>query len=532
MGVPGFAWAEDLAIIVANEFYNGYPRVSESRNVQSLEGQFRQAGFAVEVVRNTRTTASSGNSEALWRRIDAADRLVVVLSGHVVEGFGEPWLVHTDAGPLSAFTLGRDALPLGPFFEMAAARQGDAVIAIGQARTPISTGSGVVQGYTGKDIPQGVTVIVGGPSQMANFVGSVIVQPGKVIGEAAARAPVGLAVLGYVPRSQAFIAQGASPDLMAQIQEAAWITAQQQNTVEAYRDYYTRFPDGPYVEDARAREAELQLTPSDRARIGEANLNLSRDQRRAIQRQLTLLGFDTRGVDGVFGRNSRNAIFAWQQNIGEPNYGFLTASHVTRIEAAAAVRAEQLRLEEERQRQIAEQQDRLYWNQTGASGNAAGLRAYLEKYPDGVYSQTAWSQLRAIEREQRRQADAADRQAWDQAVMGGGAQHYEAYLNQFPNGKFVAEAKARLDRLYNPEIAPEVIQAAQAEERRLNLNSFTRRLIEAQLRTLDLNPGRVDGNFTEETRRALRNYQRSSNLPATGYVTRNTVVRLLASAVE
>ena len=36
-----------------------------------------------------------------------------------------------------------------------------------------------------------------------------------------------------------------------------------------------------------------------------------RDQRRDVQRGLTLLEFDTRGTDGIFGRGSRAAIAAW-----------------------------------------------------------------------------------------------------------------------------------------------------------------------------------------------------------------------------
>jgi peptidoglycan hydrolase-like protein with peptidoglycan-binding domain len=38
----------------------------------------------------------------------------------------------------------------------------------------------------------------------------------------------------------------------------------------------------------------------------------------------------------------------------------------------------------------------------------------------------------------------------------------------------------------------------------------------------------VDGVFDEATRRAIRRFQNARNLPATGYVTRATMARLLA----
>jgi len=58
----------------------------------------------------------------------------------------------------------------------------------------------------------------------------------------------------------------------------------------------------------------------------EALLNLSRDDRREIQRRLTLLGFDTKGADGAFGPNTRAAIMKWQGERNFPPSGYLKAA--------------------------------------------------------------------------------------------------------------------------------------------------------------------------------------------------------------
>ena len=48
---------------------------------------------------------------------------------------------------------------------------------------------------------------------------------------------------------------------------------------------------------------------------------LTKDDRMEIQRRLTALGFDTDGVDGVIGTNSRAAISAYQRSMGVPDTG-------------------------------------------------------------------------------------------------------------------------------------------------------------------------------------------------------------------
>jgi serine/threonine protein kinase/peptidoglycan hydrolase-like protein with peptidoglycan-binding domain len=62
---------------------------------------------------------------------------------------------------------------------------------------------------------------------------------------------------------------------------------------------------------AEAAETALQLTSADRQRL---------------QAALTVLGFDTRGSDGVFGPRSRDMIAAWQRARSQPDTGFLSAT--------------------------------------------------------------------------------------------------------------------------------------------------------------------------------------------------------------
>ena len=58
---------------------------------------------------------------------------------------------------------------------------------------------------------------------------------------------------------------------------------------------------------------------------------LGRDERRSLQQGLSDLGFDVGGVDGVIGRQTRNALRAYQKSRGLAADGFATASLLERI---------------------------------------------------------------------------------------------------------------------------------------------------------------------------------------------------------
>ena len=88
--------------------------------------------------------------------------------------------------------------------------------------------------------------------------------------------------------------------------------------------------------DAEAKqkgEAEAQKLA---AEIAETALRLGPNDRQRIQVALTSLGFDTQGIDGVFGPRSRAMIQAWQQARNNPATGFLTAAQQQALLGQAA----------------------------------------------------------------------------------------------------------------------------------------------------------------------------------------------------
>ena len=105
--------------------------------------------------------------------------------------------------------------------------------------------------------------------------------------------------------------------------------------------YKTQYPRGVYVALAdirlkmlQAPDTASQSLPSSAA--DEAGLDLTRDDRRRIQRALSVRGFDPGPMDGLFGRGTRAAIRDWQAAGKLPATGHLDADAVKLLLATEA----------------------------------------------------------------------------------------------------------------------------------------------------------------------------------------------------
>ncbi|MFT5001679.1 MAG: hypothetical protein ACI875_002692, partial [Planctomycetota bacterium] len=107
---------------------------------------------------------------------------------------------------------------------------------------------------------------------------------------------------------------------------------------------------------------------------------------------------------------------------------------------------------------------------------------------------------------------------------------YQNYIDRFPDGVFADEAKAKIAELQLEEANKLDKEAAKQEEANLNLNPFARVLVEQQLNALGFEAGPTDGKFDKLTRRAIRRFQKARGFTVTGFLTRQTIVRLIAEA--
>lgn len=540
MASPVLAQHSDV-LIIGNTDPSVLQRLTGSGDLGEVQRGFEEHGADVSFASGADAAEMRAAFLMFSENLDATtDDVAVVLMGRFVSTVAGAYLLPTGAGTdLSLGSVVTDGLPLDAVYAVVAGFPGRALLVLGEVEVDEVLAAGVSADLPLTDIPQGVTVAVGPAGNAARFAERLSDMTGDDVLSLAREA--GLSLVGFVPRELQLLSKNdaALPQIEASPVEndrteadaAAWQQAVSADTETAYETYLAAFPEGTNAREARQRLTTIRSEPFYREKQTEASLALSRDARREIQRDLSLLGYNTRGIDGIFGRGTRGAVTAWQNDNGMVASGYLTSELVTRLDAQAERRAAELE-EEARQRQAElERQDRAFWEETGAKGDEPGYRAYLKRFPDGQFAEIAEDQLGAIEEPRRAQAEGQDRALWRQVRDADTADAYRSYLSQRPDGAFVEEARARIEWLGNNSEQRAVQAQAQAEEAALGLNAAGRRLAEARLDDLGLEPGVVDGTFDEETRRAIRRYQDARRLRVSGYLDQATVVRLMADTI-
>ena len=529
--------ANDQALLLGVERYANLDRVNGAADITDAEDALRAAGFDVQVQANGAGADMTRRLTGFVAGIDDAERLVVGLSGAFITDGDRTWLLPVDVFDPILFNLA-GAVSIESVLRVLARVPGQAVLVLGSDTSANERyGPFTRAGMGNLDAPNGVTIVNGTARATANLMKDMMEPGADVMG--LVRESSNLFVFGFVPQSLVLV-----PDDFESIEvpdtpeptdgeraaeDTLWEGAQALDTADAYRNYLTRYPNGTYVEQAEALILEITTQPNRADRLAEEALALSRDDRRDIQRDLAILDFDPRGIDGIFGPGSRSAVTNWQQQNGFSQTSYLTREQINQMDAQAARRTAELEAQAERARAEKERLDRAFWAETGALGDEPGLRAYVERFPDGSFAAQATEQLSAIEQAKGEAAAAEDKAAWEQAAEANTIRSYQTYLGVFPAGAFAAEATARIDRINTLEPSDDTAIAA---ENALGLDGITLRLIEARLAQLGLEPGEVDGDLDNRSRRAIRNFQRDRELPVTGFINEQTIVRLLADGFQ
>ncbi|WP_375280648.1 peptidoglycan-binding protein [Pseudooctadecabacter sp.] len=541
--LPLPVWAQDAALLLGQERYEQLDRVRNADDVLDGQDPLESLGFEVFARANGRSDALRDLAASFQAQAPEADRLLVALSGHFVTDGTRSWLLSAEAEAPDLFTVDQMGVSVDSLLAVLGSKQGQAVLLLGQADPDDLdlADSRLRAGLGALDIPQGVTVVKTRPAVAGRQMVNILTLPEAVIGQRMLNNS-NLTIEGFITPDWVLMpgevvidtpvrpAPPSEDDLNAEA--VLWDRTTAADTVEAYRTYIARYPQGRFINDAEAHIRAILAEPNRTARLTEEALNLTRAMRRDIQSNLTLLDYNTRGVDGIFGPGSRGAITNWQQSNGFPQTSYLDRDQINLIDAQAARRQAEIEAEEARERAAAEARDRAYWAETGARGDEPGFRAYLDRYPNGQFADIATERLRGIEDARRSQAEADDRAAWSIAQSDNTVEAYREYLAAYPNGVFAAEARTRVEQRSGPNVTRAQREQARSEEAGLRLSGVRAQLLELRLRDLGLNPGRLDGVIDDQTRSAIAAYQEAEGIVPTGFVDRRTAIGLISGSIN
>ena len=390
--LAGAAQAYDLALVIGNEDYDHLPEAGRGDDVDGLVENLRRAGFEVIEEKNARRPETHAAVERFVERAPGADRLLVVLNGQFLRSDRDFFLLPRESREPTIDAAPRRALAVSTLMSVLAEHPDErAVMVLGAGRRSGEASPYLQRGLVSLPQDPGFVMIGGAADVTGGFVRDVLARPGGSF-EARDLRRLDVAVQGLDGSSMTFIPEGRDlrevtvaedppRDGAGNAERDYWEAVRTFDTERAYVNYLDRYPDGVHAREAGRRLDEIRRDPVRRARAGETALDLGREDRRRVQAGLSVLGYDPRGIDGVFGPGTRSAIEAWQREQDLDSTGYLTAEQLARLSEQAGRRSAEIEAQAEAQRAEARRLDAAWWARTGEGGGAEGLRAYLERYP-------------------------------------------------------------------------------------------------------------------------------------------------------
>ncbi len=525
----GMAAADNVALVYGDRGQLPFLQSQANTPSTAFTTQLNEAGFRVIEPRRRDAASMRAAAQEVEGLLATGkiDRLLIIVYGPFAQNARDSWALSNDSVGASSISIGASGLSVTALSDMAE-RSGRGVVMLVPGGNSPKMGTGLFPGLGEITSVGGVTYVTGEARALARVLRDGLLDPNASFADIDKAAPGGVEVAGFISSSMGFMGETEGADAAQMMQAGYWQAIRDVDTVEGYRLYLKAYPEAANRAVAEERITFLQGEPERLAREAEGKLNLSVTARKDIQRDLKLLGFYSHGIDGLLGRGSRAAIAAWQRDTGFEETSYLTGNQLFRLREQAREKQAALDAAAQEEKKLQERRDRAYWRQVGKDGNEDGLRAYLNRYPQGLFSEEARTELNQIEEARQSEAERAERQAWQAAKAGDTPDHYRAFLATYPDGQFARRARARLNELEGAEAPQEVVAQAAAEERNAVTSRVMRLMIEQRLKQVGAQPGPVDGQFDAQTRDALRWYQNTRDLPITGYVSGVTLMGLLA----
>src|SRR5262249_2055450 len=252
-------------------------------------------------------------------------------------------------------------------------------------------------------------------------------------------------------------------------ENAVWDLAKNSSGLTAYEAYLKDFPSGRYANEARAvigaikqREEQARLRAVEDAAWEKAKGN---GALQSYQEYLTAYpqGRYIESASAAIGairlaeaekRRIEEEDAAWERaksGARKQSYSDYIGAYPQGRFIAQARRsiAEFERLEEEKRR--IDREDAA-WRQAKDANTLAGYQAYLKDYPAGRFAAEARNGVAEIERAAEAERHIArEDAAWTQAQQGGDIAAYQAYLSAYPQGRYVSAANEGLAEINRRE---------------------------------------------------------------------------------
>ena len=395
VALPALAAPERVALVIGNAAYQHAPDLANPLNdAADVAAALERVGFSVTSLTDADEQGLEGGLQAFRRKASASKIAVVFYAGHGIEVDKHNYLVPVDAQLQSDGDVEYEAVPLdlvmrsvkgakefrlvvldacrkNPFLASMRREAGSTrSIGRGLARTEPTVG-GTLLAYSAKE----GTVAADGSGRNSPYTEALLrylEEPGLEVGlmfrkvrdavvESTGQAQEPFAYGSLSAKGAYFIPPvGLPPDPTDEtpgggaVADGPGMELEYWKSVNAIEDpgakvaallaYRERFPAGVYASLAdiqlkalRATEAGSGGAEERSPSAGEANLRLTREELRGIQRALAQAGYDPGPADGIIGRGTRGAIGRWQRAQGRSATEYLGPEDAKALLALAPV---------------------------------------------------------------------------------------------------------------------------------------------------------------------------------------------------
>jgi formylglycine-generating enzyme required for sulfatase activity len=91
--------------------------------------------------------------------------------------------------------------------------------------------------------------------------------------------------------------------------------------------------------------------------------------------------------------------------------------------------------------------DNIAWDEAQKGNKTGDYRAYLSQFPRGKYAMIAEGRINLLEEQATTERSLQEQSAWSNATNLATEAGYQEYLNQYPKGLYLVQAKARIKKL-------------------------------------------------------------------------------------
>ena len=306
--------SDRVALVIGNSAYQEVqPLLNPRHDARDLAAKLQELGFEVTVLTDLTKADFENGLRNYSRSVRRAEMALIFYAGHGIGYKGQSWLIPVEAELAYEDEVELEAISANQLLKIAGRARGLGLVILDSCRNN-SFKMASADGSVNRSISRGLAKI----SPSGDTLLWYSAEDGRVAADGSGR---------NSPFTTALLRQLDIPglELAKLFREVIREVRQTTNMTQSPTEYGSRTEDFYFQPKL---ETKLNLVSPQAIEI---DLALTRDERRKIQEILTLLEYNPKENNGIFGAQTRHALKRWQKEQGILGEGFLNSTSYNKL---------------------------------------------------------------------------------------------------------------------------------------------------------------------------------------------------------